>query len=83
MNGCVAHATQRLKMKCKHCHQRVPHFKALIEHLKSEHPEVAKRFEIKNKTLKQVLIMEGESAEQICKEFNWNIKDCSVKTYEE
>jgi len=68
-----------MKFVCNYCPTELPHFKALLDHIRESHPEKLKRFEIRNRKLGEVLVSHGESTEQLCKVYGWKLKDCKVK----
>jgi len=68
-----------MKFLCNYCPTELIHFKALLDHIQGKHPEKLKRFEIRNRKLKQVIISQGTSVEQLCEVEEWDIKDCKVR----
>ena len=64
---------------CSRCHTSRPNFRELIEHYHEKHPEILRRYSIKNKRLKQTLLAHSDDNPVIlCKVNRWAIKDCFI-----
>lgn len=73
-----------LKFYCTACMNKgilngLPHFRALIEHYEEAHPGQLKRYEIKNKGLKQTALLEAPSAVDACQSLGWPMNKCKIK----
>jgi len=66
---------------CNFCPAVSPNFKELLDHCQREHPEKLKRYEIKNKRLKQTVLQYSDSAGRLFEIHGWRPQDCTVREY--
>lgn len=68
-----------LRFLCNYCPAEFPNFKGLVEHYEANHADKLKRYDIRNRSLKQSGLVYATSAQEACESLGWMIGDCLVK----